>query len=78
MDQKGGSLPDCIAELFPIGRIHRQFRVSDLRPHLGHQFAENYIRTALANYAEDTDNYVKRWSAPRFRRVGRGLYEISN
>ena len=71
-------LPDQIEELYRQSKIPRRFRVADVRPHLDSKFAENYISTALANYAQETGNYVQRWSRPRFRRVARGLYEISS
>jgi hypothetical protein len=70
------SLPDQIEQLVRAGEIPRQFRVSDLEPHLGEAYAPNYRRTALANFAKDTGNYVKRWSRPRFQRVGPGRYEV--
>jgi hypothetical protein len=70
------SLPDYIDRLLLAGKIPRRFRVADVEQHLGDAFAPNYIRTALANFAKDTGNYVQRWSRPRFRRVAPGLYEI--
>jgi hypothetical protein len=70
------SLPDQIEHLVRSGKIPRRFRVADVEKHLGRWFAENYIRTALANFAKDTGNYVKRWSRPRFRRIQPGLYEL--
>jgi hypothetical protein len=69
------TLPDEIIRLFKLGKIPKRFRVADIERHLAGQFAQNYIRTALANF-EKGGNYVQRWSAPRFRRVGRGLYEV--
>jgi hypothetical protein len=72
----GATLPDCIVELVRRGRLSSRFRVADIQRQLGNQFSLNYINTALANYAEETGNYVQRWSDARFRRVARGLYEI--
>jgi hypothetical protein len=72
-----GSLPDQVHALRRRGLIPTHFRVSDIRNHLGQQYSDNYLRTALANYAEETGNYVQRWSEPRFKRVGRGLYAIN-
>jgi hypothetical protein len=70
------SFPDHIDHLFRTGKIQRQFRVADVEQHLRGTFAPNYIKTALANFAKDTGNYVKRWSRPRFRRIAPGLYEV--
>jgi hypothetical protein len=72
----GMSLPDQIEQLVGSGNIQQPFRVADVEKHLGHLYAENYIRTALANFAKDTGNYVQRWSRPRFRRIKPGLYEL--
>jgi hypothetical protein len=57
-------------------QLKQPFTVADIRGYWAGEFAENYIRTALANYVEDTGDYVHRWSEPRFRRVGRGLHEL--
>jgi hypothetical protein len=72
----GATLPDCIVELVRLEKLPPQFRAADVQRQLGNQFSINYINTALANYAEETGNYVQRWSDARFRRVARGLYEI--
>lgn len=69
------TLPMLVLRLRAEGKIPVQFRVADIRNHLGGRFAENYIRTALANFAED-GNYVQRWSDPLFKRVSPGLYEV--
>ncbi len=70
------TLPERIADLCRRGQLKQPFTVADVRGYLAGEFAENYIKTALANYAEDTGNYVHRWSEARFRRVERGLYEL--
>jgi hypothetical protein len=70
------TLPECVLDLYRRGKLPKQFRVADVRKQLEGEFSPNYIKTALANYAEDTGNYVKRWSKARFRRVKEGLYTI--
>ena len=61
----------CIVE---VGREVLQGVVPDaVFAATGHTSAHS---SALANYAEKTGNYVLRGIAPRFRRIGRGLYEI--
>ncbi len=72
----GDSLAERIVGLSRQGKIPRRFRVRHAREHLGNEYPESYLRTVLANYARDTGNYVLRGMAPRFKRVGRGLYEI--
>jgi hypothetical protein len=62
------SLPDHIERLCNSGAINQPFSVADVQHHLKGVFATHYIKTALANYARGTGNYVKRWSRPRFRR----------
>ena len=70
------SLADDVTALRKAGKLPTQFRVSDIRDLLDGKYAEKYLRTALANFAEGTGDYVKRWSGPRFRRVAKGLYAI--
>lgn len=70
------SLPERIAELCQNGLMPAQFRVSDIRRHLGEAYAESYIRRALALYSEKPGSYTYRWNKPRFRKIRHGLYEI--
>jgi hypothetical protein len=70
------SLPDHIDQLLLAGKIPPRFCVADVEKHLHGIYAANYIRTALANFAKDTGNYVKRWSRPRFLRIAPGRYEV--
>jgi len=74
--QSMASLPDQIADLCQRGLIPSQFRVSDIRKHLGESYAESYIRRALVLYSEKTGDYTYRWNKPRFRKIRHGLYEI--
>lgn len=69
------TLPDAVCDLYRRGLLPAIFRVADVYRYLQGQFAENYIRTALANYAVG-GNYAKNGSKPRFRRVARGIYEL--
>jgi hypothetical protein len=55
-----------------------QFRVADIRRHLGSQYAESYIRRALVLYSERPNDYTFRWNKPRFRKVRHGVYEIAS
>ena len=70
------SLPEQIAELCHKGLIPVQFRVADVRKHLGEDYAESYIRRALVLYTEKSDDYTYRWNKPRFRKIRHGLYEV--
>lgn len=70
------SLPERIADLCRRGLMPVQFRVSDIRQHLGDTYAESYIRRALVLYCEKPDAYTYRWNKPRFRKVRHGLYEV--
>jgi hypothetical protein len=70
------SLPDQIEELCRRKAIPSAFRVADVAANFRGKYSPNYISVVLANFAESTGNYVKRWSRPRFRRVGHGLYEL--
>ncbi|MDR3703836.1 MAG: hypothetical protein P4L56_29575 [Candidatus Sulfopaludibacter sp.] len=70
------SLPDQIADLCQRGQIPAQFRVCDIRKHLGETYAESYIRRALVLYSEKSGDYTYRWNKPRFRKIRHGLYEI--
>jgi len=69
------TLPDAILDLYQRGLLSSSFKVADVYRHLRPVFAETYIRTALANYAEG-GNYTKSGNKPRFRRVARGTYEM--
>jgi hypothetical protein len=70
------SLPDQIEELCRRRIIVSPFRVADVAAYFGTKYLPNYIHVVLSNFAENTGNYVKRGSRPRFRRVGHGLYEL--
>ena len=74
MARKVPRLPRQVIRLCRQGKIPKRFRVADVRKQL-EGFSENYIRTALANYAVN-GNYVQHWSEPRFMRVAPGLYEL--
>lgn len=71
------ALMDLIVDWAKSGKVRSPFCTADIRElavAAGH--TENHISTVLANYAEDTGDQVKRGRQPRFRRVGRGLYEV--
>jgi len=70
------SLPERISDLCRRGLMPAQFRVADIRRHLGETYAESYIRRALVLYSEKPGAYTYRWNKPRFRKVRHGLYEI--
>lgn len=70
------SLPERIADLCHRGLLPEQFRVSDIRQHLGNTYAESYIRRALVLYSEKPGAYTYRWNKARFRKVRHGLYEV--
>jgi hypothetical protein len=70
------SLPEQIVDLCQRGLIPPQFRVSDIRDHLGQNYAESYIRRALVLYCEKPDDYTYRWNKPRFRKIRHGVYEL--
>jgi len=70
------SLPEQIVDLCRKGLIPAQFRVSDIREHLGEAYAESYIRRALVLYSEKPEDYTYRWNKPRFRKIRHGLYEV--
>lgn len=70
------SLPGQIEELSRYRIIVSPFRVADIAAHFGTKYLPNYIHVVLSNFAEDTGNYVKRRTRPRFRRVGHGLCEL--
>jgi hypothetical protein len=70
-----------VREMRRCGSIPKQWRVSDLRPLLFNQFAENAIRTVPANQSMTRDgsqkgDYVKKGSRAEAYRVGRGLFEL--
>lgn len=67
-------LADQIVTLSRNGRINTPFRVGDYRK-LFPELSENHIRTVLANYELKGYMVRQRGMRPRFRRVGRGLYE---
>lgn len=70
------SLPERIAALCDQGMLPAQFRVADIRKHLGEAYAESYIRRALVLYSEKPGDYTHRWNRSRFRKVRHGLYEV--
>ena len=70
------SLADDILALSQSGKIPSPFRLADLLPHFQGRYPKGYVRTALASLARDSDDYLKRWNKPRFRRVAPGVYEI--
>jgi hypothetical protein len=67
-------LADKIVDLCKRGVLPKLFCVADIRKHFGNDYAENYIRTVLANYSERTGDYVKRGQKARFKRVAGGNY----
>lgn len=69
------ALADQIVSLCRKGRIRHRFGVRDVRGHFENDFAENHIKTVLANYAIG-GYFVRRGRKARFKRVGRGEYEI--
>jgi len=66
-------LADQIVTLSRNG-ISTPFRVGDYRE-LFPEVSENHLRTVLANYELKGYMVRSRGMRPRFRRVGRGLYE---
>ena len=73
MRQHSDNLADSIVR--QRGKLTHQFRVTNIRPLFADKFAENHIRTVLANYAQG-GNMVIRGQRARFRRVSNGLYEV--
>ena len=69
------SLAERIESCVQRGELRNRFRVADIRPLFADEFAENHIRTVLANYAEG-GNMVKRGQRARFHKVSKGLYEV--
>jgi len=65
---------DRIVDLSQHGTIPTPFRVSDYRDRFP-ELSENHLRTVLANYELKGYMVMRRGMRPRFRRVGRGLYE---
>jgi hypothetical protein len=70
------TLADKIVELRRKNLIPKRFRLSDVLAVLAGEYADDYIKTALANFCDRTGDYVKRGATARFRRVERGLYEL--
>jgi hypothetical protein len=73
---------ESIRHLRRKGLISRQWRVSDIRPHLKGQFAMKSIETIPANQSISRDGKVKgdyvlrRNRPPMAFRLGNGLYEL--
>lgn len=70
-------LADKIVDLCKRGILPKRFGVADISKHFSGVYADNYIKTVLANYSEDTGNYVKRGQEARFKRVADGAYECA-
>jgi hypothetical protein len=66
-------LADIIVAFCRERRIPERFRVADIRPFLP-EYEDQYIRTVLGSYCEHSGQFGDHVS--RFRRVGRGLYEL--
>ncbi|MBI3662360.1 MAG: bifunctional DNA-formamidopyrimidine glycosylase/DNA-(apurinic or apyrimidinic site) lyase [Acidobacteria bacterium] len=71
----------AIRDLRRRGKIARQWRASDLMPHLSETFSPRTIRTVPANQSVSRDgkvkgDYVKRGREAQAFRVGDGLYEL--
>jgi hypothetical protein len=70
------SLPERICGLHRDGKLPTPFGTEHIVEHLKGEFAGTYLRTVLANYCEETGDYVKKGQKAWFRRVSEGRYEI--
>ena len=59
MQQPDSTLADKIVELRRKSLIPKRFRVSDVLAVLASEYADDYIKTALANFCDTTGDYVK-------------------
>jgi hypothetical protein len=69
------TFPESVRDLYNRGLLPTKFRVAHVCRHLSGAYSQNYIRTALANYAEG-GNYVIHGAEAKFRRVSRGAYQL--
>lgn len=70
------SLPERICALRRDGKIPTPFGTEHILELLKGDFADTYLHTVLANYCEETADYVKKGQKAWFRRVSEGRYEI--
>jgi hypothetical protein len=70
------SLPDRICGLHREGKLPTPFGTEHILEHLKGEFADTYLRTVVANYCEETGDYVKKGQKAWFRRVSEGRCEI--